>query len=283
MASLITGTASSCRMETESTAKRIEVVVTILPQVEFVESIGGDNIAVTVMVPPGASPHTYEPTPSQMAALSRAKMYAKVGSGIDFELVWMDKLVDANKNMTVIDCSQGIELQEPVGDGEHKHQALDPHIWMSPHNTSIMVQNIARGLILVDPDGRNYYEQNRDAYLDQLSQLDRDIRAALSAVSMKAFMVYHPSLGYFARDYSLIILPIEEEGKEPTPASLAYLIEQAKELNITTIFASPQFNPQSAQVIANEIHGEVLFIDPLAREYIANLRTLLSELVKVTE
>ncbi|MFC2067369.1 metal ABC transporter solute-binding protein, Zn/Mn family [Chloroflexota bacterium] len=268
--------AASCTAETESTG-RLGVAVTILPQAEFVESVGGEKVGVTVMVPPGASPHTYEPTPSQMEALSRAKMYAGVGSGVEFELAWMDKLIATNKKMLVIDCSRGIVLQESEDEDEH-HGAMDPHIWMSPSNAQIMVRNICEGLIQLDPGNRAYYEQNREAYLQKLIQLDQDIRAGLAGVPNRTLMVYHPAFGYFAGKYNLTMLPIAGEGKEPTPASLAGLVQQAKEHNVKVIFASPQFNPESARVIARAIGGRVVFIDPLTREYILNLRVLLGEL-----
>jgi zinc transport system substrate-binding protein len=276
--------ATSCTQETEATTK-IGVVVTILPQAEFVENIGGDKVDVTVMVPPGASPHTYEPTPSQMASLAEARLYAKVGSGVEFELVWMDKLIAQNQDMLVTDCSRGIDLQAMTApdEDEEEHGGMDPHIWMSPRNAQVMVQNIASGLIQIDPDNSAYYERNRDAYLQQLAQLDQDIRDGLSGVKNRIFMVYHPAFGYFASDYDLTMLPIEAEGKEPTPAGLQHLIEQAKEHNVRVVFAEPQFNPQSAKVIADAIGGRVVLINPLARDYIENLRILMGELVQALE
>jgi len=277
--------AASCATEIRARDK-IGVVVTVLPQAEFVEAVGGEKVDVTVMVPPGASPHTYEPTPSQMTALSRAKMCAKVGSGVEFELVWMDKLIEANKAMLVVDCSKGIELQEMAAghNGEQRHHGvMDPHIWMSPLNVKIMVRNIYNGLIQVDPDNKVYYQRNYDAYLQKLTELDQYIRDGLASIKNRSFMVYHPAFGYFARDYNLTMIPIEEDGKEPTAAGITHLIEQAKEHNIKVIFASPQFNPQSAKVVADEIGGRVIFINPLAGDYTANLRILAGELVQAME
>jgi len=138
-------------------------------------------------------------------------------------------------------------------------------------------------LIQIDPDNSAYYKQNRDAYLQELAQLDQDIRDGLSGVKNRVFMVYHPAFGYFVRDYDLTMLPIEAEGKEPTPAGLQHLIEQAKEHNVSVVFAEPQFNPQSAKVIADAIDGRVVFIDPLARDYVENLRILMGELVQAME
>ncbi len=269
--------AISCGQEEEATEK-IGVVVSILPLAGFVENVGGEKVNVSVMVSPGASPHVYEPTPSRIAALARAKMYAKVGSGVEFELVWMDKLVAINAEMLVVDCSKGIEIQEMAG--EHEHRGMDPHIWMSPLNAGIMVRNICDGLVQVDPDSKAFYEKNRDAYLQELTRLDRDIRDGLSGVTNRRFMTYHPAFGYFAKEYNLAMLSIEVEGKEPRGKGIAHLIEQAKEYNIKVIFVSPQFNPQSAEVVAKAIGGRVVFIDSLARDYIMNMRLLLDELVQ---
>ena len=272
--------AMSCQQK-EEIGDRIGVVASILPLADFVENVGGEKVDVSVMVPSGASPHVYEPTPSRMAVLAGAKMYARVGSGIEFELVWVDKLIAINPGMLVVNCSKGIEIREMAG--EHEHGAMDPHIWMSPLNVKIMVQNIYEGLVQVDPSNKTYYEKNRDTYLRELTKLDQDIRDGLSRVTNRKFMTYHPAFGYFAKEYNLTMLPIEAEGKEPTAAGLAHLIEQAKEHDIRVIFASPQFNPQSAEVIAKAIGGRVVFIDSLAKDYIMNMRLLLGELIKAME
>lgn len=286
LAAALAVSAMSCEQK-ERISEKIGVVVTIQPQAEFVESVGGERVEVNVMVPPGANIHIYEPTPSQMTALAEAEMYAKVGSGVEFELVWIDKLVAVNKKMLIVDCSKGVELQEMIGEyeheGEREHGVMDPHIWMSPLNAQIMVRNICDGLVQVDPDNKPYYERNRDTYLQKLAELDQIIRDVLSGLTNRRFMVYHPAFGYFAREYNLTMIPIEEEGKEPTAAGLARLIEQAKEHEIKVIFAEPQFNPQSAEVIAEALGGEVVFVNPLAGNYIANLRSLLDELVQVME
>jgi len=271
-----------------STNQKIIIAVTIAPQKEFVEAIGGNRVEVLLMVPPGASPHTYEPTPSQLSKLERAAMYAKVGSGIDFELAWLDNLTDINKEMLVIDCSSGITLQEITAsyNDEHEdggHSNLDPHIWLSPANARIMVENIARGLIQIDSSNKSYYESNRNSYLAELAQLENAINDSLSSITNRIFMVYHPAWGYFATSFNLTMIPVEEEGKEPTLAGLANLIDQAKEHGIKVVFVSPQYSTQSAEVIAAEIDGMVVFIDPLAENYIDNLRSVAAEMVKVMQ
>lgn len=253
----------------------IPIVVTILPQAEFTEKIGGDKVQVIVMVPPGASPHTYEPTPNQLTQVSNAAIYFQVGSGIEFERAWANKIIDMNKDMTVIDCSEGIELiraDEEEHDHEEHHKGNDPHVWLSPKNAVIMVENIYEGLIEIDPENKEYYTKNKDAYIQELNELDEEIVEALSEKENRKIMVYHPSWAYFCKTYGLEQIPIEKEGKELTPQGIAAVIQQAEDNHIKVIFASPQFNTESAHVIAQEIGGTVVLIDPLEKDYIENMR-----------
>jgi len=268
LALALTPAAASCGSEKEETGK-IGVVVTIPPLAHFVENVGGALVDVTVMVPPGASAHTYEPSPSQMVKLSKAEVYVKVGSGVEFELTWMDKIIDTNSNMLIVDSSNGVMLM-----------GNDPHIWLSPLNARIMVENICSGLIEVDLENEPYYIQNRDEYLRQLDELDEEIRESLDGVEHGVFMVFHPAWGYFARAYGLEQIAIEIEGKEPSARDIANVIDEALARDIKVVFASPQFNQQSARTIADEIGGVVVSIDPLAEDYVTNMRTVLGYLVQ---
>jgi zinc transport system substrate-binding protein len=272
--------AAGCSSNSFSSQK-FGVAVSIMPQADFIENVGKDKVNVTVMVPQNANPHTYEPKPNQMKNLSEAKLYAKVGSGIEFELVWMDKILSTNKNMLIVDCSkdlQFIKMTAEDSDEGESHGGLDPHIWMSPANAKIMVSHICDGMIQIDSSNKAYYEQNRDVYLQKLTQLDKDIRDGLANVKNRKFLVYHPAFGYFANEYNLTMLAIEEAGKEPTAAGIARVIQQAKENNIKVVFASPQFNQQSARVIADGIGGTVVLVDHLAKDYMC---LILSELIRV--
>ncbi len=268
---------------TENLTEKIIVGVTILPQVEFVEKVGGDKVKVMAMVPPGASPHTYEPTPNQMIDLSNAKMYAKIGTDIEFELGSMDKISNLNKGMLIVDCSKGIELRE-MSEEDKKADASDdnktyeegtvvkdPHIWLSARNAKIMVENIYEGLVEVDPADKEYYKKNKDLYIAELDKVDTEISEKLSNLNNRKILVYHPAWGYFCRDYNLTQVAIEKEGKEPTLQGIENLIKQAKENNITIIFAEPQFSTKSAEVVAKEINGKVILIDPLPENYTENL------------
>jgi len=259
----------------------IVVAVSILPQADFVSAVGGDRVEVVVMVPPGADPHTYEVKPEQMVKLSQARMYAQVGSPLGFELAWLDKLLDANRTMLVVDCSRGIELiemadEEEPGEVTHEeeHVGLDPHIWLSVKNAEVMVQNICEGLVQIDPTNQTYYEKNRDTYLEELTQLDDDLTEMLAGVTKRSFIVFHPAFGYFARDYGLVQIAVEQGGKEPSADYMVRLIEQAREHDIRVIFVSPEFDTKSAEVIAREIGGRVVIIDPLARDFVSNISAI---------
>ncbi|GAH25406.1 unnamed protein product, partial [marine sediment metagenome] len=269
--------------------EKIRVVVSILPQAEFVERVGGDKVEVPVMVivPPGASPHTYEPTPGQLEEISKAEIYAKVGSGIEFELAWMDKIIKMNEEMLVVDCARGVKFiaarykyGEAVVYYEYNEsdkaksdlKGIDPHIWLSPANAKVMVENIYEGLIEIDPQSKEYYKKNLESYLSELDKVDDEIIQTFSGKKNKKIIVFHPTWAYFAKDYGIEQIPIEEGGKEPTAEGMRNLINQAKEYNLKVIFASPEFSTQSAKAIANEIDGEVVLVSPLEKNYVENIR-----------
>jgi len=258
--------AASCAPKSAATEK-IGVVVTVLPQVEFVERVGGDQVDITVMVPWGQDPHTYAPTVAQLEAVRQAKMYAMVGSDVEFELVHMGRIVEANKDMLVVNCSEGVELM-----------GNDPHIWNSPLNAKIMVDHICEGLIQVDPDNAESYMQNRDVYLKELDILDGYVHYRLDKFSNRAFMIYHPAFGYFARDYNLTQISVEQEGKPPTPQLMQDCLEKAKQYSIQYIFVAPQFRTGIYETIANAIGGETVPADPLQRHYVSDIGNMVDSL-----
>lgn len=261
---------------------KIGVIVSILPQQEFVQAIGGDKINVTVMVPPGLDPHTYELKPSQVREVAQSKMYAKLGSGLGFELSYLGSLLSVNKGILICNCADGIQLLTS-SDQEEGPGGTDPHIWLSPNDVKIMVQNITRCLASLDPANQAFYEANRDAYITKLTQLDQDIKSGLANVKNRKFMVLHPAWAYFARDYNLEEIAIEVSGKEPSAQDLARLVDAAKQYNIKIIFVSPQFNTRSAEFLAKETGGTTVLIDDLAPNYIENMYYIPGEMKKAME
>ncbi len=262
----------------------LDIATSIVPVGEFIKKIGGDKVNVTVMVPPGVDPHTYEPAPRQLESLSGSHAYVMLGSGLGFELAWMDKIMSVNSDIYIIDCSEGIELLKSEhaedGMGENNETGPDPHIWLSPNNVKVISKNIYEGLKKIDSINEKYYSQNLAYFLLELDSLDEKIRESLVNKNNKKFIVYHPAWSYFAKDYGLEQIPVEKEGKEPTARALKNLINTARENNIKVIFASPQFNPKSAEVIASGIGGTVVFIDPLGADYVKNMEAILESFKK---
>ncbi|MEJ2740295.1 MAG: zinc ABC transporter substrate-binding protein, partial [Dehalococcoidia bacterium] len=234
--------------------------------------IGADRISVTVMVPPGASPHTYEPAPSQMVQVQNAAVYVKAGSGVEFELTWMDKILKQNPDLQVIDCSKGITIK----DG-------DPHIWNSPFNAMTMVETRGQGLAGIDADNADLYLENMQRYIESLKELDSDIHRKVDGFTNRAFLIYHPSFAYLAAEYDMDQIAIEHGGKEPTPKVIQESIDMAQKYDLQYVFAAPQFSTINAETIAKAIDGEVVLIDPLPEHYIENMNSVIDALSREFE
>ena len=255
----------------------VDVIVSILPQKYLVERVGGDRVRVRVMVQPGQSPATFEPSARQMAALARADFYYRVG--VPFEAVWMPQLAAANPRMRIADARDGIALR--ALDGFNTEQRAggsaplpDPHIWTSPALVRIMSEKLRDELIALDPASRADYEQNARRFMADLDTLDGEIRERLEGLEQRRFLVFHPSWGYFADTYGLEQVAVEQAGHEPGARSLARLIEVARQEDIRVIFVQSQFSRRDAETIARAIDGRVIAVDPLAEDYLANLRTV---------
>jgi len=274
---------SACQPSQQSTVDDdvLQVTVSILPQAYFVERIGGELVAVNVMVGPGEEAHTYEPTPGQMKALAESRIFFSIG--VEYEQTWIPRFADINPAMLFVDSAAGIE-RIPVGDAQaqdetetdnHIYNAgLDPHVWLSPDNGKIIAENVLLALIAVSPDHEEVLQANYDALIADIDSLDQRIEAALSGVEQRTFMVFHPAWGYFAEKYNLEQLPVQVEGQDPSVSEMAELIEIAREKDIWVIFIQPTFNASDAQAIAAEIGAEVAVVDPLARDWLTNLEAV---------
>lgn len=260
-----------CVSQRETTGQ-VKVATTIIPLGEFVQAVGGDRVRVTVLVPPGAEPHTFEPSPSQIREVADADIYAENGAGLES---WMDSILNVNPRMLVVDTSKGVSLTAGTGEMESSGgTSMDPHIWLSPRDAVIQVRNICDGLTRVDPPGKDYYANNRDNYTTKLKELDAYLNSTFAGTKKKKFVVLHPAWTYFARDYRLTQIAINVEEKEPGPRYLTEVVNAALANNITTVFVEPQYNPKMAEVISKEINGRVVSIDDLAPNYIGNLKSV---------
>ncbi len=270
--------------------RAISVMVSILPQVDFVERIGGNRVEVSEMIPPGFSPATYDPSPDQLRKLQDADIYFRIGH-IPFEKAQMEKLADINPKMKIVDTSKGISLlkmaahdhNEDNGDvHEEEHEQKegnDPHIWLSPKLVKIQAKHIYDALVEYSPENKDYFTQNYNQYVEDLDELDQKLENAFAPIKDQTILVFHPAFGYLANAYEFHQEAIEIEGKEPTPAQLQKIIDEAKNDNVKVIFVQAQFSTKSAESVAQEIGGAVVQIDPLAKDYFANLETMAETIV----
>lgn len=290
-----------CGNKTQTEGKPT-IAVSILPQDYFVSRIAGDLVSVNVMIPPGASPATYEPTPSQLTSLSKTDLYLKMGY-TGFEMAWMDKLSSASKQMTIVNLSEGVdliteatmhgegmeqgEMQQHQGtegqsemnmqsemkghaemeDHGHHHGGIDPHTWLSPKNVKVIARNIYDALTAAYPEHREVFADNLQDFMGELDSLDSAIANELQDLSSRAFFTYHPSLSYFARDYNLQQYPLELGGKTPSAAHMKKLIDTGKAQQIGVVFLQMQFDQKNAEVLAREIGAEIVQINPLDPEW----------------
>ena len=271
----------------ESTTS-INVMVSILPQVEFVNRIGGNKIHVAEMIPPGFSPATYNPSPDQLRKLQDADIYFRIGH-IPFEKAQMGKLEKLNSEMKVVDTSEGISLLKIAGYGhaedehdkaEQEHEVGDdPHIWLSPTLVKIQAGHIYNALVEYSPESKDYFTQNYNQLIKDLDELDQKLTNAFAPIEGQTILVFHPAFGYLADTYGFRQEAVEIEGKDPTPAQLQKIIDKAKNDNIKVIFVQSQFSTESAKAIAQEIGGAVVQINPLAKDYFANMETMAETIV----
>lgn len=269
------------------------VTVSIVPLKTFVQKIAGERVNVNVMVLPGHSPATYEPKPSQMRALADSRLYFSVG--VPFEKAWLHRFRDQNPSMKVVATHKSLELltmaahhHDEDGEEEHDHDARhehehehedkghdhggkDPHVWLSPANVKVMAKTILESLIPLLPDDEAALKAGYETFIAEIDATDKTLAQLLAPFKGEAFMVFHPSWGYLARDYGLKQLPIEIEGKEPSPARLGAFIREAKHQKVRAIFVQPEFSKKAATVIAKEAKVNVVSVSSLAADWSENL------------
>jgi zinc transport system substrate-binding protein len=276
-------------------ADKIKVFVSIQPQAYFIERIGGSLVDVGVLVGPGQSPATFEPTPRQMARLARARLYFRIG--VPFENSFMRKIKDSFKNLKVIDTRKGVNLlameefafddthQEPemhsnrVNEGHLLHAGQpDPHIWLDPLRVKIQAGTIAGELIEIDPANKDTYQGNLMAFKADLDAVHAKIAGALSPYRGREVLVFHPAYGYFCDSFGLRQVAIESGGKPPGARQMTAVIEKAAKAKVKAIFVQPQFSDDNARAVAGEIGAKVVPLDPMSRDYLRNLEDIAAKI-----
>jgi zinc transport system substrate-binding protein len=265
----------------------VSVFVSIIPQSYFVERIGGRHVYVETLVGEGQSPHTYEPSPQQMAKLSFAKIYFTIG--VPFEKSFMKKIKQVHGKLVIVETQRGVVyryLENHRHDAEektvdlHHNRIPDPHIWMDPKLVKVQARNIHDALCRLDPGNAMDYSANLNAFISDIDRVDKRIETVLAPLKGSKIYVFHPAFGYFADSYGLHQVPIEIEGKEPGARQLTAVINRAKKDGVRVIFVQPQFSTKSAETIAKAIGGVVVPINPLAVDYLENLERIASGINK---
>ncbi len=274
---------SSGKSEEPENDTGYSVFVSIPPQKYFVEKIGGEHVSVRTMVLPGRSPATYDPTPSQVIALGKSRVFFTVG--VAFESAFLPGIRDKADSLLIVDTSEGIKkrmLEHHVHDGdddddghdEDEGGTVDPHIWMSPVLVMTQAEIIYRTLVSLDPENESDYTAGYNELVSELEKLDSVLEQDLAPFKGKTLFVFHPSFGYFTDRYGMRQLAIETGGKEPSAAELEEVIEHARENDVKIVFVQPEFSRQSADAIARAVGGTVIVLNPLAEDYIDNMYTI---------
>lgn len=252
-----------CLAPIEAHAAAVKVTVSILPQVWFVEQIGGDLVEVSVLVGPGHSPATYEPTPRQMAILEQADLF--LAAGVPFEKGLVPR----------VQALPGApQIAGPLPDNYGHHHEIDPHTWLDPAQAMAMADTVSLWLQNLIPAEAETIEERCGSLKEHLAEIDGQVRDILAPYRGRTFFVFHPSFGHFAAAYGLVQMSVETGGHEPGPRHLADVIERARALGVRSVIVQPQFSRKSAETVAAAIDADIVVLDPLAADYEANLLTL---------
>jgi zinc transport system substrate-binding protein len=260
----------------------VRVFTAVVPHAGLVEAIGGPHVSLEVLVRPDQDPHTYEPTPRQMTALSAAQVLFT--ARMPFEKVLIAKLREALPSLKIVDTAEGAACRKMESHHEPHHahggaeEELDPHVWLGPAQLAVQARNVASALSALDPGHAGEYEVHLAAFLEALDAVDARNRARLEPYRGRSFVVFHPAFGYFADAYGLKQEPVEMEGKSPTPRQLQELIARMRAAKTRVVFVQPQFDPRTAETIAAAIGGRVMTLNDMGRDVLANLEDLAARL-----
>lgn len=272
---------AACRGTDRNTTDERTIYVSIAPLKAIAEAITGDDFPIVVLVPAGASPESFEPTPKQFIGLNRARLILNVGL-LDFEQNLLQKVEQQEK---IVDLSRGIDII--AGCCSHTHaghrhaHGVDPHVWTSPRALRIMARNAYEAIHAAWPDSTKYTARF-ERFDERLQALDRAVGEHIARSGVQKFLIYHPALTYYARDYGIEQLAIEHEGKEPSARRLAELIEAGRREGVRNVFYQSQFPASSVEIIARDLGGEAVAIDPLAEDIVNNIEAITARICNLS-
>jgi zinc transport system substrate-binding protein len=270
---------ASCNQSVTRNTEKI-ITVSIPPFKYFIDSIGGGDFNVNIMVPAGSNPHIYEPVPDQIVKLRNSVAYISDGY-LGFEMTWLDRFYETNPGMIKLSLGQDIDLIKPVDNIDAEHvEGADPHYWVSPKCALKMAGSVKSLLTRLNPEESGKYEKNYSRLIGSIADIDKKALELFNRYKDKPFMIFHPTLGYLARDYSLKEVAVENDGKEPNPSSMRALIDFGRSEKIKVIFIQKEYDSKNARAIASEINASLVTIDPLAENWDLSMRNIIDELYK---
>lgn len=254
-------------------AEPVKVAVSVLPQLEIVERIGGERVQVEALLEQGDSCGVFEARPGRLAWLARADVFFRIG--VDFETTMVPRMRESMPRVRVVDLREGLTLHRVV----HEHHGervvhWDPHTWMDPVLVKAHARRIAAVLSEIDEGGADYYRANLENLLEAIGELHATIETALAEHRGSVFFVYHPAYGYFAERYGLEQVAVQTAGRDPTARELRNILSFARESGVKVIFIQPQESRRHAERIASTIGADVLELDPMASNWMDNLRQM---------
>lgn len=278
----IVGFVTSCN----SVPTKPVLAVSIQPQRYFLEKIAGDKFDVLCLLAQGSNPESYEPSMNHLINLERSKAYFRMGN-IGFELAILNKIKNNNPDLVIVDTSDGIDLLKGTHGGVHSHEhshshshEIDPHVWTSVPNAKIIAQNMYKALLEIDSQNKKYYTKNYNALLMELSELETELAEKMDSVKGSAFAVWHPSLSYFARDYGLIQIAMENEGKEVPASVLKREIDMAREHDVKVLFYQKEFDSRQIQTINEQLGAEMIEINPMSYDWAEEMKKITNALTR---
>ena len=272
---------SSQRQKNDTSGKPV-ITVSILPEKTFVEKIAGDDFKINLLLPPGESPVTFTLLPSQLVDITKSLLWLKMGH-VAFEYSWDEKIREINKKMKVVNLSDNLELIHAIVFETEKQglsAGINPHTWMSPVLVKKMTERITAELSLINPERSEFYHNNYLIFAKEIDELDQKISTLLEPSRGRSFIMFHPSLAYFSRDYGLTEHSLEPGGKEPTPQRMRELVELAKRESIPVIYIQSDLDREQARVFAEEIDGKIEEMWPLNPDWEENLMEITRQLIR---
>lgn len=265
----------SCGRKEAVPEKRI-ITVSIAPFKYFIEAIAGDEYDVNIMVPAGSNPHIYEPYPGQISKLKKSIGYVSNGF-LGFEITWLDRFYEMNRKMKKLSLCDAIEPIKPDHEHSSDHiEGADPHYWVSPACAYRIAASVRDFLEELNPEGKNLYAKRYNDLIAKIKTVDDAVKQLAIYGKNKKFMIYHPNLAYLARDYGLEEIPVEFEGKEPSPSRMRFLIDIAKKENLRVIMVQKEYDTKNARAIASETGAKVVVIDPLSEDWYSSVSEIIN-------